>query len=311
MKKIVLFCYDDYANYMYSHYLSYKAAGVEVRCIKIKKHAFSYANEAEIVNNNQAFEILREADQIHYYHSNPAWWKLINGIIDSNKQLFVYHTGTIYRSACKEMDNLFSNATMTLTDQCEFMMIGYNFQNWKYVATAIDTDIYNPEHDKVSVPPYKIGHYPSNSKVKGSEKVVEMMNDIFSSRLNFHYSYAKVPHPEYIKRLFSCDIYIEMFAPEQMGNPYGCYGVTAFEAAALGRIVITQNIYPNIYKDAYGIEHPFIICNTEKEFKEKINDITNLPQMEIKKLKDKAREWAVNNHSYIATGNYLKKLFNL
>lgn len=315
--KLLLVCFDDYANYMYNTYLSFRVVGVECECIKLKKHDFGYDNEAPVVTEAEALEKIRSADAIHFFHSNVLWWDIISREAQ-NKFKAVYHTGTLYRRDPAGMNKIFASADMFITDQCEFICLENNSETWKYLATAVDTEKIKPEITTEKQFPYVIAHYPSNSSNKGTEKVINLMQDAINLqtynteiRMRFICSTVKVPHADQLKRMMDCNVYIEMFAPTQHGNPYGCYGVTAFEAASMGKIVVTQNIYPEVYKNAYGCDYPFVICNTEVEFKQKIYAIIQEPIERIKQLQEISRTWILSNHSYEATGRRLKNIFSI
>jgi hypothetical protein len=301
--KILCVCYDDYANFMHENAKSMRSVGLECIDVKLKRHIFNYASESQIVTHNELIKLIPHAEVIIFYHSNINVFKLIHGF--AKGKIIAFHTGTLYRNNPQGMNEIFSPCVMSLTDQCEFMMTGYNNYKWYYVATAIDIDkLYTSKYvDK----PYKFAHYPSKPQVKGSETINTIMSGI---NANYIYSDKLVPHNDQLKRISECDIYIEMFAPTQNGNPYGCYGVTSFEAAAFGRIVITQNIYPNVYKDAYGITE-FMICNTEQELSDTIRTLNDSPAEEIRQKQQNTRKWLVENHSYSATGERMKKLLSL
>src|SRR3990172_6511634 len=304
---MLLICYDDYANYMYNTYKSLLAAGMECECIKIVKHPFSYNNEARVVDNKTALEKVRAAHIILYFHSNLEWWKIIHGLSE-RKRIIAFHTGTIYRRNPKEMNEIFKDAEI-FTDQCEFMHLEYNMNKWKYVATAVDTEKIHPELKVIDLP-YKVAHYPSKAETKGSAKILQLINLLppHNHRMKFLFTDIKVSHADHMKRILECDIYIEMFAPTQHGNPYGCYGVTAFEAAALGKIVMTQNIYLNVYNKAYGCDYPFVMCNTEREFKDNLHKLIMMPKEEIQQLQAETRKCVVEKHSHKATGEHLKNI---
>jgi len=90
------------------------------------------------------------------------------------------------------------------------------------------------------------------------------------------------------------------------GKPYGHYGVAAMEAAAAGKIVVTQNLNQHVYTDTYG-ECPFFICNTESKFLETIEYLLSLNPLEISVLQTKTYNWICQNHSYKKTGEYILK----
>ena len=75
-----------------------------------------------------------------------------------------------------------------------------------------------------------MGHFPSKPAVKGSDKIVEAMKNV-KGNFEFRYSDKRVSWEEQIKRMSECDIYVERFTKDSG------FGITALEAAALGKIV--------------------------------------------------------------------------
>jgi hypothetical protein len=107
-----------------------------------------------------------------------------------------------------------------------------------------------------------------------------------------------------MRRMGECHVYIELFKPELNGKPYGHYGVTAFEATALGCKVITQNLHPDVYQDAY-VESPFFLAKDKNHFAEILYLIRNwdinsfLPKQEF-----------FETHSIQSTGKRIKKIIS-
>jgi len=163
---------------------------------------------------------------------------------------------------------------------------GLGMKNETYIATAINTDKFKPI-EKTVKNPYLIAHYPSNEIVKGTAKIVEMLQKIEGA--NFTLNTDRVNHKAQIERMQGCDIYVELFAPTQRGKEYGCFGVTAFEAAALGKIVFTNNLNQKVYSDAYG-DCALVIANTELNFIQKMKWILGLNEKEIVTLQEQSRD---------------------
>ena len=105
-----------------------------------------------------------------------------------------------------------------------------------------------------------------------------------------------------------CDIYIELHKPHLNDKEYGCYGVTAFEAAAMGKVVVTNNIYPNTYPNAYGCDPEFVIANNDQQLFEKLDMLIHEDNSDILLRQEQHREMIVMKHSYKATGNKLKNI---
>lgn len=298
--KILNVCSDDYANFSYENCKALKSIGMNCCSVKTMAHVFNYNEESEILNTNKINDLINQYDIIQFFHSDTTF---LNIAVKFKKKIIVYHTGSNYRSRPSHFNSYFNpHVIMSFTDQCEFMSLGA--KNVQYIATAIDVksiDKFGHEIKK----PFKVAHFPSNAEVKGTSKILEMLSKV-KNEFILDVSTKIVSHPEQWKRMNDCDIYIELFKPELNGKPYGCYGVTAFEAAAAGKVVITQNINPHVYADAYG-ECPFIICNTEKEFIDNMERIVSLSPDELSELQTKTYNWVKNNHGYRATGEYILK----
>jgi len=162
----------------------------------------------------------------------------------------------------------------------------------------MDADYSNCHH------PLEIAHYPSNTEVKGTNHIINMLSDISSAKYYFICDTNEVDYRQQLDRLKTCDIYIEMFKMELGQNIYGSFGITALEAAAMGKIVVTNNLHKELYQDVYG-DCALQIVNTEKEFKDKINQLINLSTHELRELQHSTKQWVLK-HSYSATGDRIK-----
>lgn len=298
--RILNLCYDDYANFSYENCQALKSVGIECESIKSISHPFNYPNASQIIQNkNYIHKKIDEADVVQLMHSSPEF---LPYCVSKNKRIFVYHTGTNYRLNSSHNNSLFNpHVELSFSDQCEFVHLGA--KNFVYIATAVNTDIIRHKLRPVSKDPYTIAHYPSNSSVKGTDKINEMLKRV-PFLFKYNSSTLKASYAEQLERMSDCDIYIELFKPLQNGRPYGCFGVTAFEASAMGKIVITNNFNQDVYEKHYGF-CPFQICNTEEKFIETIDALLRYPVSTIKKIQTLNREWIMKNHSYIATGNYI------
>lgn len=310
MTKILNLSYDDYANFSHDNANALKSVGVSCLDLKRVKHPFGYTTESRVASSNEIMKAIERADLIQLFHSDSTWLDYANKL---NKRVVVYHTGTTYRQNPDHCNNIFNDKVeRCFTDQCEF--IGLGMKNETYIATAIDTNKIKPVISK-KFPLPLFAHYPSNPDVKGTSKIREMLEHVFENVSVggdecFDINEEKLPHHYQLQRMNDCYIYIELFSPEQNGKPYGCFGVTAFEAAALGKIVITNNIHKKAYEDAYG-GCELIIANTEAEFISAVIDLMDLPGDELHYKMQKTHAWLVKNHSYKATGERIKKILSL
>ncbi len=302
--KILNISTDDYSNFAHENAKALRSVGVDCDDIKFIKHPFGYESESKVVDELIARIRIQNADTIQIFHSDLDILKLVRLFDDYNKKIVVYHTGSRYRSNPIKYNSAFNPIIdASFTDQCEFMNLGA--KNLKYIATAIDTRQIGSFGHEVKKP-VKIGHYPSNSEVKGTNEILNMLSKL-DHEFILNCSTNIVNHKEQYKRMDDCDIYIELFKPELNGKPYGCFGVTAFEAAAAGKVVVTQNFNEDVYKNEYG-ECPFIICNSENQFLFNMNKLLSMPIAEVNDLQTKTYKWVNEKHSYKATGERLCKI---
>lgn len=307
--RVISICQDDYANFMHANAKALRLAGVDCRDFKLFPHKFQYAEQSTVVGRFEMGQQIKNADLIQIFHSCTKCLQLVEQY-GRGKRVIVYHTGTNYRSDPKGMNAIFNPVVdFCMTDQCEFMQLGA--KRLIYTATAVDTSALQPG-DRPATVPYIVAHYPSNPRVKGSDQInylmSSMVNRNMGGRYRYLYSTKRVDHKAQIERMQGCDIYIELYALKQNGNDYGCYGVTAFEAAAMGKVVVTQNVFPNVYTEAYGCKLPFVLVHSETDFLRKLSDILLDSNVAVRELQAATRSWLVQNHSYQATGERLKKI---
>ena len=294
--KVLNICSDDYANFMHDNAKALRSVGVDCIDLKTKKHEFNYAEESIVVDIEKIKEAVKDADVVQIFHSEDWLIPMCDG-----KKVIMYHTGTRYRMRPEWYDKACKTADQIIIALPEF----YKNNGERYIVGAVDTDLIIP----VDVRNEKkvIGHFPSNPNVKGSamiNEVVEKLKDEF----DFIYCYSDeiLPHKLQLERMAQCDIYIEMLAPEQNGKKYGSFGITGLEAAALGKVVLTQNLGEKVYANEYCALTPFVKYSDKEEFEKMLRMI--LKRDDIGALQKITRDWVVNNHSYKATGRKLKQI---
>lgn len=278
---------EDHANYLYNINESLKLYCDTVAC-KLAKHPFNYENELKIIGVHEITETYKDCDLVIICHSD---WELIQYL--PGKRLGHVATGSKYRTRPEFINEQFKGS-IQFTDQTEFMKLS----NFIYLPVPIDTNKIKPIEREVK-DPILFAHYPSNSGVKGSEVIDSVMVG-----KNYKTSRVRVFHKEQLERMQDCDVYIELFQPTLDGREYGCYGVTAFEAAAMGKPVITMCKDKEVYESAFGLS-PFLIANTVEELRAYVN-VMNAER--VLNSKDKIRQHMVDNHSFEASG---LRLYNI
>lgn len=283
---------NDYSNYAHDNACALRSIGVDCVDLVLQPHRF-YPKQSTVATISQMILSARTASVVQIFHSDD---KLFDFIKHYAKKILVYHTGTRYRENHKYFNEKFKGIK-TASDQSEFSVLG----NHTYIVSPVEMQpalFYRTGK-------LRIGHYPSHAIVKGTAEIIQMLKP-FQNKYKWCHSVISVPHQMQIKRMEGCDVYIELFKPELNGKPYGCFGVTALEAAALGKIVITNNLYPDVYTQAYG-KCPFTIANTPEEFTNIISGLLRMNPELFKRLQHETVEIMRENHSFESTGNKIAK----
>lgn len=289
---------NDYGNYSHNFSKALRSVGVDCWDLVNSLHPFGYESQSVRWDVPHMVSQMKVSDVVIVHHSHPVLFELAKN--NCPGKVFVTHTGTRYREGHKELDLLFKD-TPAITDQTEFFAINPDLH---YIVSPVEFELAPVIRQK----PIMIGHFPSNREVKGSDKIIEMLRP-FKDKFHHNWAFKIVSHAEQLERMRDCDVYIELFKPELNGRPYGCFGVTALEAAAMGKIVITNNLYPEVYSNVYG-RLPFTIANTEKVFTNAVNGLINLDLQMIRDMQRQTWEIMRENHSYKATGERILKVIN-
>jgi len=295
--RVLNLCRHDWSNFSHENANALRSVGVQAVDIKTNPHKFAYATESMICDYTEIMAQAEKADIIQIMHTDDRMYEWVEKL---GKRVMVYHTGTGYRQKPDYYNVIFRNVEKTFIDSPEFYNLGA--KNIVYCATAIDTRtiLYSDPHNSKTT----FAHFPSKPHVKGTPRVLEMISKI--PGIEFIFDTKQVPWRENIDRISKCDVYIELFAPMQDGKKYGSFGVTAFEAAALGKIVVTNSTHHLVYKKFYG-DSELVIANNEYEFTRAVTMLMSMTAEEIDRKKLSTYRWVCGYHSYEATGNYLLK----
>jgi len=286
---------NDYGQYAHQFSNALRSVGVDSVDLVQSLHPFKYASQGQRATVWQMTNAMTNADVVVIHHSHPVLFELAKN--NCKGKVIVTHTGTRYREQHESLDVLFGD-TLAFSDQSEFFVINPKL---KYIVSPVEFELAPTIKDK----PIKFAHYPSNTDVKGTVKIMEMMEQ-FSSQCDFKVGSNLVDHYFQLERIAKCDVYIELFKPELNGRPYGCFGVTGLEAASMGKVVLTNNLYPKVYTDAYGV-CPMTTLNTESNFMSYVRQFLKLDVEFIRQIQVQNYELMKENHSYIATGNRIIK----
>lgn len=291
---------NDYANMSHNNANALRSIGVYCNDYALSTHPFGYTSQSKAVSKNRIRDIVNTFDVVQIFHTCPI---LLNEVLNANfkGKIIVYHSGTRYRDEPEFYNRIFNKVVhRCITDQTEFMELGAKYI--EYLAPHTDLKPVEKRKEGKLI----IGHYPSNALVKGTKEIREMLEP-FKDDFEIRIDETIIPHEENLKRIAECHIYIELFKPELNGKPYGCFGVTAFEATALGCLVVTNNLHREVYKGVYD-EAPFFICNTTKEFESLFTNLITKDTDSFEIISEYLHGDFYNNHSIESTGKRILEL---
>lgn len=298
--QVVSFCIEDHANFMWEQAKALNEVGVSCRPMKFKPHPYDYPEQAEVVDTRTLRDAIKGAEYVMVYFSLRSWQTVAQ--FAKGKKLIMHYAGTEFRvnkaAYLRAINPYVYRSVIALG---EFNGCGAKFQ--RYVSMTVDTDRLEKLERPIGKGPLVVGHYPSNEVVKGTATIRQALANV--SGVVIHIDTQLLPYPDALKRMAECDVYVELFAPTNHGQPYGSFGTTAIEAAAMGKVVITQNLHADFYAAEYG-ECPLILAKTPQDITDAVERLRDMPRGEFRNLAAQFKSWAVSCHSYSATGERLK-----
>ena len=299
--KVVNLCVDDWANFQYDITKSMRAVGIDAYGYKLNRHVSNYPEQCEIAGVEVMRKMCRDADVVNFIHSNERLFAQICPAIPG-KTINVWYTGTVYRRN-PALYNAIFNPRVNKSVVCLGEFVGKGAKNEVYMVGAVDTGV-DPVIKQGR--PYRFGHYPSNAEVKGTATIVELMAKCVNGKglATFEWSTEHVDAVAQWQRMANCDIYIELLAPLNEGNVYGSFGMSALEAGAMGKAVVTMNLHRETYRKHYG-DCPLVLVDDAEDFLHAVIALQFSSVEALQKLREQTREWVVANHSHEATGRYI------
>ena len=297
---VLLLAKYDYSNVSYLYAKAMRTAGIKAEAWAVKPSPRHYSRHANLFKsiNDDILPLARQARAIQFMHS-----RRFNAIDVRGKFITVFHGGSRYRHAAERMNAIFNpivNKSIIQTGD----LFNRDAKNGVWVLPPIETDLIEPRFEMLKSR-LVVAHYPHKTYVKGTETICQAIESLRNSNWLFNFSDSLVSWEENLDRIGSCDIYIEAVQPELREETYGEWGVTALEAAALGKIVITHFRSYERYLREYGA-CPLIVANNGKQLYAKLKRLLQMSRYEIMYLKKATREWVERNHSLKAVGQRMK-----
>lgn len=286
---VVGVCTEDHANYAFLMTKALQTAGVDAMSFCTVEHPFGYEESSTVIDTDMMLEVMRDADVIQIMHSDPLPLRLLQQL--PKKDVVVYHTGSRYRQDSRTYNIMFKGirAVIALAEFSET-------SDGIYIPPCIDTNKLQADFTDHG---HTFAHYPSNVAVKGSDVIKAVIPEV-------EFSPVHVSHEDNLERMRACDIYVEMFKLKLGAASYGSFGMTALEAAALGKVVVSSYLWKEYYESNFGelgLKHV-----------KSLDDLAwvaeDLRNTDLMPLKEKSRQWA-ERHSFEAIGNFTKQKLRL
>lgn len=302
--KIVNVCYKDWSRFMFDNAKALQSVGVDCKAFVFKSHEYYTADEqAEAVSHERMIAEIHRADIVQVFHTQKQMEPYVK---DLKKPVIIYHTASDYRKYPQHYNEMW-NPIVEKSVIClgEFHKLGA--KNEVYLVGAVDTDLLQPHIGYKGIIK-TVAHYPSNERKKGTphiQKIVASLARKLRGKFTYKSQVRIVPFQDNLKRMSECDIYLELFKLKLDHKTYGSWGITALEAAALGKVVITNHLAYRLYKAVYGecmIQHG----NDVDQFSRQLAAFIKMDKEKLIDYQQRTRDWVVEKHSYKATGKRIK-----
>jgi glycosyltransferase involved in cell wall biosynthesis len=255
-------------------------------------------------------EMVREAHVVQFIASTF----IDTGHDLKDKPVVMQHGGRAYRNNANMLNNVYNDFVDAHIIHCPDLL-GLGAKNEHWIPFPVDVDFLQPQYEQKNDKPL-IAHYGS-SGVKGYENIITAMNKL-RERVGdkFHYHDNKgntTRHLEQgsyqlwtdvMRQVSMCDIYVETLSLEAYGRPFGEWGNAAVEAAAQGKIVISNSLRNDLYEKNFG-KCGINIANSVDELVDQLEKFVLMKESERLEHKKKTRAWVERNHSFEAVGRIM------
>jgi len=288
----------DWANVGYTFAKAVKIAGGDAEAFSLRPHPLNYTESSKVVG-------LAEIRKFVQAHCKTLVWmhsQMVIPPIDSVKKFAVFHGGSTYRNHTKKVNKRFNPIVdVSLTQTQDLLSRGA--KNEKWFIPPVDTELLRPDYNT-----YKLrlfAHFPSGGR-KGTVNIDAVMKDVQNHhRLSWKTSKRTLPWEQNIERMRKCDVYIETM---RGGVDRLAWGVTALEAAALGKVVLANFKDPLQYESEFGVRCPILGNNTKEELEANVYKMLNATDSQLHSWRRDTRKWVEETHGMRPTGQRLLEI---
>ncbi len=310
-------CKWDWANTGYRFVKCMEMVGLNVIALKGIKHKYDYPDQTAVtpqlggkVYSRHPITIkapelkpLAESAKVIHFHASTF---VDMGVDLTKKKVVVQHGGSTYRKAPDDCDKVFNEFANVTIMQFPMYMV-HNPVNPVLVYYPVDTDRLQPDFTRKGK--LRIGHFPSTGIAKGTEHIEEVCCSLsklpdYKDRFEYTIDTNNLPWDRHMERMNQYDIIIETVKDVYHGQKFGEWGNTALEAAALGKIVVTNCHSSELYRREYG-DCALQIANDRPQLMDTLKRLLYLTDKEIGALRHESRQWAEDKHGMKPTADRL------
>ena len=313
MLDVLMLTKNDWANTGWRFMRCLQLLELEVKFFKGKKHWAGYPKQAPIHpaitkrtgGRNHSWsvpELKNLAESAHVIHYIASVF--INTGADLNKKhVVVQHGGSVFRKSSAKINKRFNHLVDASIIQCPDLL-GLGAKNEHLIYYPVDTKLLTPNYTQRKKR-ILIGHFPRSPGIKGTANIIKAIeiveadpniNTIKYVGLRNPNQQARMPWEKHLNRVRSCDVIIETCNLKQRNTKYGEWANTALEAAALGKLAISNTLSADIYEREYG-NLGIHVANDVSALVAQITRLAKLDKEQLVAEKKKSRAWVVENHS--------------
>ncbi len=315
----------DHANTGWRTMKCLQSLGLEVIFLKAHYHPFMYPEQGcvhpalqKVFKGKAVFppprvpELAKAANNARIIHYIASTF-VDMGIDLRSKKVVMQHGGATYRVNHEVINkNLSQYITASAVQMPDLMGLGA--KNEHLIFFSVDTDFLKPDYRRRS-DKLIIGHFPSSSTYKGTGNFLEVISGLPEGSYEYMGCDGETMQLfmwlDVLKAMRECDVILDVLAPTAQGKKYGEWGNIAFEAAALGKIVITNSQSIDLYKREYGCVPAMRIANSKDEVERHLKEILSLTPMQMLNERQATREWIEEKHSIKATAQrYWERIYS-
>ena len=314
--EVLMLTHSDWSNTGWRFSKCLELLGINVQFYKGKLHKFGYPEQAvvhkamlgkrkqcrhPVIFDVPGLKSLVEQAQIIHFTASTF---IRTGADLSNKYVVVQHGGSTFRKAPTKVNKIFNPMVDATIIQCPDLL-GLGSRNESLIYYPVDTELLQPVFERKNNNKLLIGHFPSTPTTKGTRTITGVINKLakdpnISNKFKYVGATNKVSWPDQLARVSKCDIIIETLNLKFDGRAFGEWGNQAIEAAALGKIVMTNSLTAGLYKKEYG-NCALNIVNNATQLEKCLRVTTAADAQTLLKKKQETRKWVVENHSIAAT----------